>query len=106
MSINQHTVWPTRQALEAVCGHAPDKQWVAKRYGRLVPTGRIPHQADHRGMVIGGYAYGYETSDLTELKEPAPIVQLPPGYGYELETLPNEVPADHCRCGIYALKDR
>jgi hypothetical protein len=57
-------------------------------------------------MMIGGYVYGYEVGDTQELQQPAPVVQLPAGYGYELEEVPREIPEKSCSCGIYALRSR
>jgi len=105
-SINSHYPWPVKEAFEAECGQTPKQEWVARRYGRLVPTGRIPLEVAHEGAVLGGFNYGYETGDITTLRHPMPAVQLPKGYGYELEETPKDIPDADCTCGIYALKSR
>jgi len=106
VSINQYTGWPPRQALEAECSKPPRMQWVARRYGRLVPTGRVFQEVDQGPKVFAGYVYGYETGDLDLLTDRMPTVQLPAGWGYEMEQMENEVPDEACSCGIYALRSK
>jgi hypothetical protein len=107
-SINRGATWPPKEALVAYCSHGPEYRYIARRYGRIVPTGRIEQHVDRAGMLVGGYSYGYETSGL--LLDPAhgpmPTVQLPEGWGYEVEACERDVPSESCQCGIYALRDR
>jgi hypothetical protein len=106
-SVNQHNEWPTREAFVATCAKPPPVRWVPHRYGAIVPRGRIAQEHAHQGLVIGGYAYGYETSGRSlDATKPPPMTQLPEGWGYELEAVDKEVPDEYCTCGIYALKSR
>jgi len=106
-SVNMRHDWPTREAFVASCNKPAPMKWVARRYGSIVPQGRIAQEHAHQGLVVGGYAYGYETSGRSlDATRPPPMTQLPKGWGYELEPFEKEVPDESCTCGIYALKSR
>jgi hypothetical protein len=101
------TPWMPKEALEAVCAHAPKRRWVAQPYGRLRPMGRELREFRLGDQSVAmAYVDSYDTGSLKELMEPVPTVRLPKGWGYELEEIPKEVPEENCHCGIYALRSK
>lgn len=107
-SLNYDAAWPLKTALVAECSHPPRQKYVPKRYGRIVPVGHA-HEGvaqAHGYSVVLQRVFAFETGGLGPLEIEPPPVQLPEGWGYELEEVPMEVPDEYCRCGIYALKDK
>jgi hypothetical protein len=106
-SLHQEVMWTPKSYLRATCAQPPRLKYVPRRYGRIVPVGRtIERRTDpNSGAELVGWGYIYETAGQ-QLAGPVPTVQLPVGWGYELEPIAKEAPEEACACGIYALRSR